>query len=522
MKTTKTTMSRATPTLRLHADDASPWPARARATLVALVCLFGAARLWRLTQFNLGRDEIFSLETARLGWRALLAAVAADVVHPPLFYLLLRLWLKLGGESLPWLKLFPTLTALGALVPLLLLCRELRLRARETNAAVALAAVNGYLVAYAHELRMYSLLLLTTLAAFWLCARFLNARAVTRVDLCALFAAHLLLVYTQYYGWLVVCVELLCVLMWRRERARTFASLCALGALAFAPWAWAVARALDARTVALGTQLGWHYRPDATGLAAYYALLNGPHTFPRSTTLGLLLFGLVILWAVWDVHRAARAEDANADAARTDAHDARRVFHFLLAFATLPVGCAFILSRALPQSVWHTRYLVVAAGPYLLLVACALARLRPRALRYALTFIIIAWATLSGYKEMRRTDTRVAWDALARALSAAETARAEAPATQPVRVYMLDDFPRYPMNFFLHAAGDARFEFVRVNGVDLGALAGDHFWIIYEEGALTPMDAPQETLRVRGFQVGTTYASGPRGHRYVMLPVWRE
>ena len=522
MKTAKTTTQATTP-LRLQTDDAARWHTSARIVLGLLCGLYCAARLWRLTQFNLGRDEIFSLETARLGWGALLDAAVADVVHPPLFYLLLKLWLLLGGEHLRWLKLFPALTALLALVPLLLLCRELRLRPFETNVAVALIAANGYLVGYAHELRMYSLLLLCTLCALWLFVRFCNARRVPRLSLGALCAAHLLLVYTHYYGWLVVGVELLCVLIWRRERARTFVSLVALVALAFAPWAFAVVHALTTtRTVALGTQLNWHYRPDATSLAAYYALLNGPFAFARSTTLGLILFGLIIAWGIWDVHRAAHTD---ADAPRDDeARSARRVFYFLLALAILPVACAFIASRVLPQSVWHTRYMIVAAVPYLLLVACALARLRPRALKYALTLLIITWAALSGCNEMRRTDTRIAWDVLARELSAAETAQAPSSSAQPVKVYMLDDFPRYPMSFFLHATGDTRFAFVRINPADVPALTDAHCWLIYEERTqfAHSVAAPQDVLRGQGYQIGPEFDSGPRGRRYIMFPISRR
>lgn len=494
--------------LQLHADAAQTWSGKARALTLALVGLYVAARLWRLTQFNLGRDELFSLETARLGWRALLGAVVADVVHPPLFYLLLKLWLAIGGERLGWLKLFPALAAILAVVPLLLLCRELRAGAFATNVAVALVAVNGYLVAYAHELRMYSLLLLFSLCALWLFVRFWHAPTLTRRALLALFAAHLLLVYTQYYGWLVVGVETLFVLGWRHARARTFALLVAGLALSFAPWVWAVAHALSTRTVALSTQLSWHYRPDAAGLAAYYALLNGPYAFAHSTTLGLLGFGLLVGWACWDAHRSARAEERPAPLG----------LYFLLALAVLPVAFAFAISRLSAQSIWHTRYLIISAVPYLLLVAAALARLRPRRLRWAITLAVVAWATLSGCNEMRRTDTHVAWDVLARELSAAEAARA-----RPVKVYMLDDFPRYPMSFYLHAAGDDRFEFVRVSADAVLALADDHFWLVYDEGAWPPdRQSPPEIMRGRGLRVGPAFDSGPRGHRYVLVAIARE
>src|ERR671913_402855 len=68
----------------------------------------------------------------------------------------------------------------ASVAPLLLLCRELRLGAWETNLALALAAVNGYLIKYAQEVRMYSLLLLLTLCSLWLFARFLNAAEARR------------------------------------------------------------------------------------------------------------------------------------------------------------------------------------------------------------------------------------------------------------------------------------------------------------------------------------------------------
>ncbi len=505
--------------LRLHAD-AQRWPGGARIVFGAVCCLFVAARLWRLTQFNLGRDELFSLETARLGWRALVGAVVADAVHPPLFYLLLKIWLAVGGADLRWLKLFPVLAGVAAIIPCLLLCRELRLRPFETNLALALLAVNGYLVAYAHELRMYSLLFLFSLCALWTFVKFWNTAQPTKLDLLALVGAHVLLVYTQYYGWLIVCVELLFVLGWRRDKARTFMAAVAVVMLTFAPWAGAVAHALNTRTVDLQAQLSWHYRPDASSIAAYYALLNGPFSFPRSTTVSLFVFGLVIVWGLFDVQRNQRAaDDHNAPAAaRFVDRSPRLVFYFLFALAVLPVAVAFVVSRGLAQSVWHTRYLIISAAPYLLLTACALARLRPRWLRWALTSFVIAWAALSGFTEMRRTDTHIAWDALAHELHTTEQAR-----IQTIKVYMLDDFPRYPMNFYLRAAGDERFEFVRINASDLSTLADAHFWLVYDEGAWPRAGvSPQELLRGRGYEIGAGFDSGPRGRRYILFPAWRR
>jgi len=57
------------------------------ATLPLVIVLFLLARLWHLTANCLWFDEIFSLHAAEHSWRTLLPFAAADLVHPPLFYI---------------------------------------------------------------------------------------------------------------------------------------------------------------------------------------------------------------------------------------------------------------------------------------------------------------------------------------------------------------------------------------------------------------------------------------------------
>src|SRR5947209_20571061 len=158
-------------------DDAAT-PALSRARLVVsllLVALYAAARRRGLTATCLWFDEIFSVHAARHAWGTLWRFAAADLIHPPLFYALLKLWAAAGGESLLWLRLFPALTSIAALVPFFLLARELRLTRAETRSALLFMAANGYLIKYAQEVRMYSLLLLLTLASLWLFASLFNS-----------------------------------------------------------------------------------------------------------------------------------------------------------------------------------------------------------------------------------------------------------------------------------------------------------------------------------------------------------
>ena len=80
---------------------------RGTAVFVLTVGMFVALRLWRLTTYSLRPDEIFSLETARQAWGGLILRATRDLVHPPLFYALLKAWIAIGGQSELWLRLLP-------------------------------------------------------------------------------------------------------------------------------------------------------------------------------------------------------------------------------------------------------------------------------------------------------------------------------------------------------------------------------------------------------------------------------
>ena len=57
-----------------------------------------------------------------------------------------------------------------------------------------------------------------TVTSLWMCARFYEAATASARDVWALSFVNLLLVYTQYYGWLVVVGELLILLVWERSK----------------------------------------------------------------------------------------------------------------------------------------------------------------------------------------------------------------------------------------------------------------------------------------------------------------
>jgi len=215
---------------------ASSFNKAAWAVFALALALYAALRLWHLTDSCLWFDEIFSVHAARHDWLDMIGFVAADIIHPPLFYLLLKAWIAIGGESLLWLRLFPALMAIATVLPLFLLCRKLNLGSAEINLTLLLMAVNGHLIKYAQELRMYSLLLFLALWSFFFFIRSFRSETPAKKFPVGLCVFNLLLIYTHYYGWMVVGVELICVLIWNRQKLRFCSAMVAVLIVSFSPW----------------------------------------------------------------------------------------------------------------------------------------------------------------------------------------------------------------------------------------------------------------------------------------------
>src|SRR5438105_1608327 len=88
------------PRLVVLVNERVPRFSRTSRLIFALVAvLYAALRIWNLTAYGLFSDEVFSAETVHHAWTQMQWAIIEDVVHPPLFYCLLKAWI-IAGDSL--------------------------------------------------------------------------------------------------------------------------------------------------------------------------------------------------------------------------------------------------------------------------------------------------------------------------------------------------------------------------------------------------------------------------------------
>jgi len=336
-----------------------------RAFEVAVLLAAALARLWGLAAHSLWLDEAFSHLFAvlppDLAWKAMIA----DAVHPPLYYLTLRPWLALVGESELALRL-PSALAGVLTVALLLRAGRNWLDERAARWAALLLALNPFHVWYSQEARMYALLGLLALAvlvAFW---RALRSRRTAYWAILVVLSAVAYL--THYFALYLPLVQFAFLLVTFRRHHRVLARwtlVQALAALPLAAWLTAL------YTIGGGSfGVGWISRPGLTDL------LKTLWSFGMAYDgrVGPLVVAGVLIWSGLLVMGAWRGSG-------------RRGARLMLALSlALPPLVTFLLSLRRPTYV--DRFFIGGLPAFLLLAGAGLALL-PRLTRWAAALALI-------------------------------------------------------------------------------------------------------------------------------------
>jgi uncharacterized membrane protein len=437
----------------------APSDRNAKIFLSLAIVLFIAARLWHLTASCLWFDEIFSVHAAEHSWATILPFTAADLVHPPLFYLLLKMWIGIGGESLLWLRLFPAIVSIAAIAPILLLACELKLSAAETALAMFLLAVSGYLIKYAREVRMYSLLFFLSTSSLWLFIAIVRRRQFSTAVFAGLTVVNLLMIYTHYYGWLVLALELGIALWTCRAIVKKLLLSYLLLLVAYVPWILLLARAFAVQRV--NQNVGWIPRPGPRALLEFTMLISQPFLSPESNIdsrinpLAVILVMFIFAVPVFVLilkSRSRREPFARAQTIR------------LLAILTFtPIVTILLASWLLPRSIWGARHLIIVAVPFAMLAAIAIVRLRPYWARVSILLIVSCWfGAAAVYALIRPTPHFIwcAWGPLA-----VQVAQIDQSTSQTTLLYAFEDLVAYHSWFALKDSGSQTFKVSLIKNV---------------------------------------------------------
>jgi uncharacterized membrane protein len=477
----------------------------------AVILIYITVRFWNLTATCLWFDEIFSVHAAEHSWDSILSFVALDLIHPPLFYVLLKGWIAAGGESLQWLRAFPVLFSVVAILPFLRLCRELRLGKWATTFALSLIAVNGSLIKYAQELRMYSMLMCFALFSMWLFARYFR----TGKGIALLAVVNVVLIYTHYFGWFMISSELVAILIFQRVKWRPILIMCAVALAAFVPWLIAIGIAARSGSE-LGQNIGWMQRPGPIALVQLALNLVEPFYYPATSIDPISIYQvsmpLLLIAIVAFVLYVAYVKDV-------DTEQTRSIF-LLLIFIAVPLLCAFTASWILPYSIWGTRHLIIVFVPIAILLAVSITASKFEWIRVGGLVLVILFAGLGFVLQMLRPVPKHVWcgfDELGEKTLAKDdngpvyvfedlaayhlwfTFRNEPDPKMRQHVVKVDGFPGMDEDkaYFLPRGMDDEFY------VSRGKMSADPgpTWVVYRAPNFDPTKPPLNTLLANGLKV---------------------
>lgn len=482
-------------------------PKRPTIIVGIIVLAYAAARLWRLTDPCLWFDEIFSIHAAEHSWAEIVPFVAKDLIHPPLFYFLLKIWITVGGDSLIWLRLFPVLLSVLALAPLWMLCRELKLHSTTVIVTFGLFAVNGALIKYAQEVRMYSLLMFLSLVSIWLFSRFYFRGK----SFWMLVLANVFLVYSHYFGWFLVTSEVVAIAVAQRIKILQTLLMFGVVAVAFVPWVLAIFRFAEPASD-VGQNIGWIQRPGIRALADLVFDLADPFYFQQSTIERSANFIIVIplillIGAALIAYLVKFREDENKD--RT---------LFLATLILAPIVFAFALSWLLPVSIWGSRHLIIIFAPAIVLASIFAASIVAKPVKYALGAIGLFLVGTAFILQVLTAPPQLIWCAWE------DLARNVQP-DQPQTIYAFEDLVAYHLWFAARGEGNVRVVktegmpevredkayflprgFTEVSREDAGAITGDRFWIAFRVTGSSDRHSPLRALTERGYLIVSRYS----------------
>lgn len=364
----------------------SRWPPQKPEAVVILATLLGLFLRLIDVPSDLYADELWIVKSSSSSFPVFLQAVLSDWVHPPLFFFFMR-WLD-GIMGLNEVSGRIAAILFGSLsIPVIYwLGKRLSCKSAGTIAAIllALSPIHIWHSDYGRHYSLFVLLVLLSMVAFVELWR--NPRSALWSALFIL--SNALLVYTHYFGWLLVLVEALSCILFRVMSVRRWLVLHATLGLLYVPWLMVVIPLVSAEPSGgpLVPQVAWLSPPRL--LTPVYTIVEFNGGIPvRGAGLAgiLLLMGLATLTLKRVIDRSPEGP----------------FVIFLLLSIFVPFVLVFTVSRIV-QPLWLPRVMMVSLPAYYLLIAAGSLQFLGHRVGKVLPLVPVAWIIVAASFHMDR------------------------------------------------------------------------------------------------------------------------
>jgi mannosyltransferase len=332
--------------------------------LPAILMLGLVLRVFNLTAVALWNDEAFSEFFIHYHWGEMMRRISLDV-HPPLYYIILRFWSYLFGSGLFALRFLSVIFGILTIYLGYLFVKEAFKNEKLAVLSALFLAINPFQIAFAQEMRMYTLGTLLILLSSYLLAKALNTNKTSiwiyyGVSVAACF-------YTHYYLFFSVAAQGLYFLfyMWREKKFMIKGLLSyVLSVILFLPWI----PTLIQQILRVETNY-WIQKPNRFAVSStFWSMTFGGHGTDHIT---LTIITPIVLALVIYFYIKSEVQ-----------------MRWLLMLAVfLPVICALALS--FKQAIYLDRYFVFASLYFSIMIAATFFLVAKYTTRRTLTTIFI-------------------------------------------------------------------------------------------------------------------------------------
>jgi len=274
---------------------------RPSVVLLGILALAAGLRFAFLASNSVWLDEAFVVWVAQHPWREIPGLLRLVDQHPPLYFLLMHIWIAIAGTSEVAIRFPSACFSLCSVLLTYALIRRVSTEAVSLLSAL-LVAIAPFQIMAAQEARMYPLVGALTLASTL--ALFTSVARGGVIRWAGYLAASTLMAYTHYLGVLILLAHGIWVTSCARRALGPWLACMALVAAAFIPWMPSLLEQARA-----GHGFAWYHNRlpamnlgDLLGLSAFGGSLFGMAGYFFTGSLGpaeqiiVLLPFLALLW----------------------------------------------------------------------------------------------------------------------------------------------------------------------------------------------------------------------------------
>lgn len=179
---------------------------------LTLIILLGLLLRLIFIDSTLSYDEPYTMNVINSTNAHMFLAISTDV-HPPVYFMLQKLWSKISLD-ITYLKAFNLILSLLSII-MIYKISSIFLKDDVSIFAAFLMAINPISIYYGTQLRMYSLLILISLISAYYIIKYFSNRKTSYLFICSII--NIIGIYTHYYYIMLIFAQMLFYLLFLKD-----------------------------------------------------------------------------------------------------------------------------------------------------------------------------------------------------------------------------------------------------------------------------------------------------------------